>query len=91
MPAVTQDKVRQVYSSNGPRRWAVFELYGVSGNDTIDFAEFNMFSVVRKAVVMGCTTDVVLGTPGIIGPATVALPSGLASDSAILTIDGIPV
>lgn len=91
MSVVTQDKVRQVYTNSGPRRWTLFELYGVSGNDTIDLAEFNMFSVVRKAVVMGCTTDTALGTPGIISPATVALPSGLSNDSAYLLVDGIPV
>ena len=90
MAALTQNQVRQVFTSGGPRRWSLYELYGVSGNDTIDMAGLGFYSRVTQALVMPCTATPALGTPGING-AVIALPSGLANDSAYLLVDGIPL
>jgi len=87
MAAVTQDQCRKVFEDTGPRKWALFGLYGVSAGDTIDMAALTYFRSVTRAVVMACTgTGAGVATAA---GATVTLPAGLSNDAAYLLVDGI--
>lgn len=89
MAVLSQDQCRKVFSDDGPRRWALFQLFGVSSGDTIDMAALAFYRKVSQAMMMGCTVN---GTAtATAAGAVITLPAGLANDSAYLLVDGIPV
>ena len=90
MAALTQDQVRLLYSEGGARRWTLFSLLNVSGNDTVDLAALGFYRQVTQAVLM-TTGGGTIGTPGLPGGAVIAIPSGLANAGAYLLVDGVPV
>ena len=93
MAALTQDQVRQLYiEGGGPRKWSLFALLDVSGNDTADMTELGFFRRVNQAVVMNSTlAPGLLNPPNIIGNISIEMPPGLENDSAYMLVDGVPV
>ena len=89
MAALTQDQCRKVFSDDGPRRWALFQLFGVSSGDTLDMAALGFYRKVSQSMMMGCTVNGTATAPA--AGAVITLPAGLANDSAYLLADGIPV
>jgi hypothetical protein len=87
MAALTQDQCRKVFEDTGPRKWALFGLYGVSAGDTVDMASLTFFRSVTRAVVMACTGT---GT-GVctVSGAVITMPAALNNDAAYLLVDGI--
>lgn len=91
MAALTQEQVRLLFTEGGGgRKWTLFALLGVSGNDTVDLAALGFFRGVNAAVIMG-TAGQSLGGVGLPGGAVIAIPSGLANASAYILVDGIPL
>ncbi len=88
MAALTSDQIRRVFTDDGPRRWGLFALLGITSGDTADMAAFNFYRKVNQSVIMGCT---VAGTVTATQTgAVITIPAGLAGDSAYLLVDGIP-
>lgn len=91
MAELTQDQVRLLYSEGGgARKWTLFSLLGVSGNDTVDLGALGFYRKVAQVAIMSAA-GTALGTPGLPGGAVVAIPSGLNDDGAYLLVDGVPL
>jgi len=89
MAELDASQVRQVWLSDGPRRQALFEVAGVSGNDTVDLAALGQFARIMQVQVVAVSGTGGIGTPGLPGGGVVAFPSGLASDAVLMLVDGI--
>jgi len=88
MTVLTGDQCRRVFSDDGPRRWALFALLGVSSGDTIDMAALGFYRKVNQSMLMGCTVNGTVAASQ--SGAVVTIPAGLTNDSAYMLIDGIP-
>lgn len=68
-------------------RVAVFALLNVNAGDTADLSQ--VFSVVRRATLLGVTVNAALAAT--VSGTTVTIPAGAANDAAILTAYGVAV